>query len=158
MLIPISTLMASEYLSSCMIPDILRIVLSYTEYYDRKKLNCPEDTGLYLNDVLLTQDNICDIDRMVSIVIDDVPLPYMSLVNLRKVTIIEQRIFINYFILNYQTSIIDAQLGEGWHNGDLSTVTINLNDAPIYPEYLAKMDWRRTYRMIYLKFHQNAIH
>ena len=126
----------ASILTKHMIPDLVRIILSYINYCIRKHLNCPEDTGLYLNDVVLTQDNICDIDRMVSIVIDKVPLPYRQCANLRKVTIIKQQTTEKPLNFHYQTLITDVYLvGEGWY-ADYNVFTndnviIHQNNLPL---------------------------
>lgn len=96
---------SSEYLSSCMIPDLLRIVFSYTDYCDRKQLDCPEDTGLYLNNVVLTNTNIHDINRMTDITIKDVPLPPDVFVNLRTLTITGPRRYNKIIDLTHQIHI-----------------------------------------------------
>lgn len=67
-----------------LIPDLFRLVLEYSAYYDRRVWNYPEDTGLIYEHVRLTSTNLTDLKRMTAIEISSmVPLPNIVLLCLK---------------------------------------------------------------------------
>ena len=70
------------------IPDLARIVFEYSTHTDRKRWNFQEDTSPYYDQLVISVQNLADIERMTNIIISQVPLPpYIRLPLIRIVEI-----------------------------------------------------------------------